>query len=90
MEDKIREYVNKKFEVCPYSMKLIEFREKLISIMIEKYRDCQYYGMSKQKSYSQALSAMNNYSEEEKRYSAKLSENLRTSLTSCHLYGGIA
>ena len=79
MENKIREYVIRKFSVYPNTKKMIEFRDKILSMMVYKYRDCQYYGMSKQKSYAMAISVLNNFSQEQKKYSEL-----------CLLFGGIA
>lgn len=86
MENKIREYVEKKLGGYSNTNKMIEFKEKLLSMMLDKYRECQSYGMTEGKSYSEAISVINNYSKEQKLYSAKATNDL----ASCRSLGGIA
>jgi len=90
MENKIREYIDRKFVVYPNTKKMMEFSEKLLLVMLDKYRNCQHFGMSKEKSYALALSVMNNYSKESKLYSAKVNSDMMSDITSYMLFGGIA
>jgi hypothetical protein len=61
MENKIREYVARKFAVYPNTEKVIAFCEKLLSMMLDRYCDCRSKGMSEQKSYVMAISITNRY-----------------------------
>lgn len=61
MEQKLRKYVDGKFRLYPKTEEIVELREELFSMMRDKYRDCQNSGMSKEASYKQALSFMDNY-----------------------------
>jgi len=90
MEKKIREYLDRKFVIYPNTKKIIEFRQKLLIMMLDKYRDCRSYGMSTQKSYALALSIMNNFSKECKLYAAKVNADMMPNITSYMLFGGIA
>jgi hypothetical protein len=61
MEEKLKRYVDRKFRLYPKTREITEFREELYSMMRDKYRDCQNSGLSKQASYKQALTFMENY-----------------------------
>lgn len=61
MEQKLRKYVEGKFRLYPKTDEIMELREELYSMMRDKYRDCQNSGMSKDTSYKQALTFMENY-----------------------------
>ncbi len=61
MEQKLRRYVDGKFRIYPKTTEITELREELFSMMRDKYRDCQNNGMSKEASYKQALTFMDNY-----------------------------
>ena len=90
MEKKIREYLDRKLDIYTNTKKMIEFKEKLLSMMLDKYRDCRSFGMTEKKSYALAISVMSNYSEEERRYSAKTNDDGINTWGSGHLFGGIA
>ena len=90
MEKEIRAYVDRKFDIYPDTKKMLEFRKKLLILMLDKYRVCQHYGMSKQKSYALALSVINNFTKESKLYSEKENTDIMYNIASYMLFGGIA
>jgi|GEM_PF-2202780 len=90
MEKKIREYVDRKFVIYPNTKKNIEFSQKLLIIMLDKYRDCRKCGMTTQKSYALALSVMNNFSKECKIFSEKVNTDMMSNITSYMLFGSPA
>ena len=55
MEQKLRKFINRKFFLYPKTEKIIEVREELYSIMLDKYHDCMDSGMSKEESYKKAI-----------------------------------
>lgn len=61
MEEKLRRYVDGKFRLYPKTAEILELREELYSMMRDKFRDCQSSGMSKEASYKQALTFMEDY-----------------------------
>ncbi len=89
MENKIKEYVNRKFGVYTNTKKMIELKEMLLSMMLEKYRDCQNLGMTEQKSYAEAITVLHNCSKEQKRCSVKANDAGMNGLGSCRLFEGI-
>ena len=90
MENKIREYVARKFAVYPNTEKVIAFREKLLSMMLDKYCDCRNKGMSEQKSYAMAISIMKRYPGEGSSSSVKTSCAGKSGGELFHLSGGMA
>ncbi|MDP4133621.1 MAG: hypothetical protein Q8882_06385 [Bacillota bacterium] len=63
MEKKMRKYINKKFFLYPKTNEIIEVREELYSIMLDKYNDCLKMGMSEDESYKKAIAMMVDYKE---------------------------
>lgn len=61
MKGKLRAYVNKKFQLYPKTIQIIELREELYSMMCDKYDDCRGEGLSEAESYKKALTIMNDY-----------------------------
>lgn len=61
VEKKIRKYINKKFVLYPKTNEIIELREELYSIMIDKYNDCLHTEMSVEESYKKAIEMMVDY-----------------------------
>lgn len=61
MEKKLRKYINRKFRFYPKTDKILEVREELYSIMLDKYHDCLYLGMSEDVSYKKAIEMMEDY-----------------------------
>lgn len=61
MEKKLRKYINKKFFLYPKTTEIIEVREELYSIMLDKYKDCLNDGMSVEESYNKAIEMMIDY-----------------------------
>lgn len=55
MEKKLRKYINRKFFLYPKTEKIIEVREELYSLMVDKYKDCLASGTEKEECYKQAL-----------------------------------
>ena len=55
MEKKLRKFINRKFFLYPKTDKIIEVREELYSIMLDKYNDCLDSGMAKEDSYKNAI-----------------------------------
>ena len=51
MEHKLRKLVNRKFALYPKTDKIIEVRDELYSIMLDKYNDCLDSGMSREDSF---------------------------------------
>ena len=62
MENKIIEYVDKKFIVYPKTEKVVALHTDLLSRMMNQYKACKRNGMSEQKSYTLALAEMNHTS----------------------------
>lgn len=62
MENKIIEYVDRKFIAYPKTEKMTAFRADLLSRMLNQYKAYKKNGMSEQKSYAQAIAVMNHYS----------------------------
>lgn len=62
MENKIIEYVDRKFIAYPKTEKMVAFRADLLSRMLNQYNACKKNGMSEQKSYTVAIAEMNHYS----------------------------
>ncbi|HOJ11692.1 MAG TPA: hypothetical protein PK733_14005 [Clostridiales bacterium] len=61
MEKKLRKYLNRKFLLYPKTNKILEVREELYSIMLDKYNDCLSSGMSEDESYKNAVEMMIDY-----------------------------
>lgn len=55
MERKLRKYINRKFFLYPKTEKIIEVREELYSIMLDKYNDCLASGVDKEECYKRAI-----------------------------------
>ena len=61
MDKKLRKLINRKFLLYPNTDRIIEVREEMYSIMLDKYNDCLNSGMSKQESYKKATEMMADY-----------------------------
>jgi hypothetical protein len=61
MEQKLRKLINRKLFLYPKTDKIIEVREELYSIMLDKYNDCLDAGMSREESYKEAAEMMADY-----------------------------
>jgi len=61
MKEKLRKYINRKFFLYPKTKEIIEVREELYSIMLDKYNDCLHSGMSAEESYKRAIEMMIDY-----------------------------
>lgn len=61
MEKKLRKFINRKFSLYPKTAKIIEVREELYSIMLDKYNDCLQAGMSVEESYKKAIEMAADY-----------------------------
>lgn len=63
MEKKLKKYVNKKFFLYPKTNEIIEVRDELYTIMLDKYNDCLNMGMPQDESYKKAIEMMADYKE---------------------------
>jgi hypothetical protein len=63
MENKLRKYINKKFRLYPKTKEILEVREELFSIIVDKYRDCIQSGMDEEGSFREAIEMMVDYKE---------------------------
>lgn len=61
MEKNLRKYIDRRFFLYPKTEKIVEVREELFSIMLDKYRDCLDSGMPKDECYKRALEMMEDY-----------------------------
>ncbi len=55
MEQKLKKFIDKKFLLYPKTEKIIEVREELYSIMLDRYNDCLNMGFDKESSYNNAI-----------------------------------
>ncbi len=63
METKLRKYVNRKFLLYPKTNEIVEVREELYSIMLDKYNDCLDMGITQDECYKKAIEMMADYKE---------------------------
>lgn len=63
MQNKLRKYINKKFRLYPKTKEILEVREELFSIVLDKYNDSIQSGMSEEQSYREAIDMMVDYKE---------------------------
>lgn len=61
MQNKLRKYINKKFRLYPKTKEILEVREELFSIILDKYNDSVQSGMDEQSSYREAVEMMADY-----------------------------
>lgn len=61
MEGKLKKYINRKFMLYPKTKDILEVREELYSIVLDRYRDCLNSGMSQEESYKKAIEIMADY-----------------------------
>ena len=61
MEMKLRAYINRKFFMYPKTKEIVELREELYSMMVDKYNDYQKSGFTKEESYKEALTLLEDY-----------------------------
>ena len=61
MEIKLRKYINSKFRLYPKTKEIIEVREELYSIALDKYNDSIQLGKSESESYKEALELLADY-----------------------------
>ncbi len=55
MELKLKKFIDKKFLLYPKTEKIIEVREELYSIMLDRYNDCLHMGFDEESSYNNAI-----------------------------------
>lgn len=63
MENKLRKHINKKFRLYPKTTEILEVREELYSIMLDKYRDCIEAGKTEDQSFQEATDMLVDYKE---------------------------
>lgn len=63
MRGKLRKYVNRKFLLYPKTKDILEVREELYSIVLDRYNDCFHSGMSENESYKRAIEMMADFKE---------------------------
>jgi len=63
MEKRLKKYINRKFFMYPKTNEIVEVRDELYSIMLDKYNDCLHMGISQDESYKQAIEMMADYKE---------------------------
>lgn len=63
MQNKLRKYINKKFRLYPKTKEILEVREELFSIILDKYNDSILAGMDEERSYREAIEMMVDYKE---------------------------
>jgi hypothetical protein len=63
MQNKLRKYINRKFRLYPKTKEILEVREELFSIILDKYNDCIQSGMNEERSYQEAIEMMGDYKE---------------------------
>lgn len=63
MQNKLRKYINKKFRLYPKTKEILEVREELFSITLDKYNDCIQSGMDEERSFREAIEMMVDYKE---------------------------
>lgn len=63
MENKLRKHINKRFRLYPKTTEILEVREELFSIMVDKYRDCLEAGKTEDQSFQEATDMMVDYKE---------------------------
>lgn len=61
MEEKLKKYINRKFLLYPKTKEIIEVRDELYSIMIDKYNDCLNMGLTQEEAYKRATEMMVDY-----------------------------
>jgi len=61
MQNKLRKYINKKFRLYPKTKEILEVREELFSIILDKYNDSIQSGMNEEQSYREAIGLMVDY-----------------------------
>ena len=61
MEEKLKKYINRKFLLYPKTKEIIEVRDELYSIMIDKYNDCLNMGLTQEEAYKRATEMMADY-----------------------------
>lgn len=61
MEKKLRKYINRKFSLYPKTNEILEVREELYTIMLDKYSDCISMNMTQDDSYRSAIEMMADY-----------------------------
>jgi len=63
MQNKLRKYINKKFRLYPKTKEILEVREELFSIVLDKYNDCIQSGMDEERSFRESIEMMADYKE---------------------------
>lgn len=61
MEQKLRKYIDRKFYMYPKTNEIVELREELYSMMLDKYNDGLKRGFSAEQSYQEAITILTNY-----------------------------
>ncbi|MCQ4925555.1 hypothetical protein NE686_20840 [Tissierella carlieri] len=63
MEEKLKRYIDRKFLLYPKTKEILEVRDELYSIMLDKYNDCLNMGITQEESYKRATEMMVDYKE---------------------------
>jgi len=63
MQNKLRKYINKKFRLYPKTKEILEVREELFSIILDKYNDSIQSGLDEERSFREAIEMMVDYKE---------------------------
>ncbi len=63
MQNRLRKYINKKFRLYPKTKEILEVREELFTIILDKYSDCMQSGMDEERSFQEAIEMMADYKE---------------------------
>ncbi|HZJ57547.1 MAG TPA: hypothetical protein VFD89_04825 [Clostridia bacterium] len=63
MKARLEKYINRKFLLYPKTRDIVEVRDELYSIVLDRYNDCLNLGMSEGASYKMAIEIMADYRE---------------------------
>jgi hypothetical protein len=63
MKKKLEKYINRKFLLYPKTRDILEVRDELYSIVLDRYNDCLELGMDEETSYKMAIEIMADYRE---------------------------
>ena len=63
MEEKLKRYIDRKFLLYPKTKEILEVRDELYSIMLDKYNDCLNMGITQEESYKRATEMTDDYKE---------------------------
>ncbi|NLJ40569.1 MAG: hypothetical protein GX352_03010 [Clostridiales bacterium] len=63
MRERLRKYINRKFLLYPKTRDILEVREELYTIVLDRYNDCLHSGMAEVESYKKAIEIMADFRE---------------------------